>query len=120
MDSEDKRQGLEQVRARIEELRNEILVAGLPVIRCAVTADRYRDEIVICRIFILADTVMHEHGLKRRVTHAGGEHQVVFKGRSGNRESACVPLCVSFWRAGQCQVGRLPGLKSRTLLVRSG
>jgi len=48
--------------------------------------------------------------LKRRVAPASGEHPLVFKSRTGNRKSARVALRVSFWRIGQCQIGRLPRL----------
>src|SRR2546425_38719 len=48
--------------------------------------------------------------------------KVVFKGRTGNRKSARVALSVSFWRAGECQVGRLSRLEieSRWFLEMEG
>src|SRR5260370_42452800 len=49
--------------------------------------------------------------LKCYVAHASGEHQVIFKGRTGDRKSARVPFRVSIWRIGERQVGRLPRLE---------
>src|SRR5258708_40013605 len=49
-----------------------------------------------------------QRALKRCVAHSGGEHQVLFKRRTGDRKSTRVSLRVSFWRIGECQVGRLP------------
>jgi hypothetical protein len=57
-------------------------------------------------------TCVSRRTLRRCVARAGGEQQVVFKGRTGDRKGARVALSVSFWRIGERQVGRCPGLKS--------
>src|SRR6266700_5580664 len=62
-------------------------------------------------LYLGTQGLFFQRALKRCAAHAGGEHQLVFKGRTGDRKSTRVSLRVSFWRIGECQVGRLPGFE---------
>src|SRR5215470_5130743 len=69
-----------------------------------------------CRVHLHDRAERHflQRALKCRVTHAGCEHELVFKWSAGNGKGADVSFGIGFWRIQQRQIGGLSGLEIKS------